>query len=62
MYIYMHTHARACAHVWNNDHDYQRTLIDANHYYETSSCENKKKSTKSKAGKYKVVSLFKTWR
>jgi hypothetical protein len=22
--------------IWGNDYDYKQTLIDANHYYETS--------------------------
>jgi predicted esterase YcpF (UPF0227 family) len=28
---------------WDNDYDYQRTLIDTNHYYETSPSKTKTK-------------------
>jgi hypothetical protein len=28
--------------MWDNDYNYQWTLIDANHYYETSPFEAKK--------------------
>jgi hypothetical protein len=28
--------------MWDNEYDYQRTLTDANHYYETSPHEAKK--------------------
>jgi hypothetical protein len=28
--------------IWDNDYDYQRTLIEVNHYYETSPYEAKK--------------------
>jgi hypothetical protein len=27
--------------MWDNDYDYQQTLIDAYHYYDTSSYEAK---------------------
>jgi hypothetical protein len=48
--------------IWDNDYDYQQTLIDANDYFETSPREAKK-STKSKAGKIKVSEscIFSTW-
>jgi hypothetical protein len=42
--------------MWGNDYDYERTLIDANHYYKTSSYEAKKNQQGPKLGKYKVVS------
>jgi hypothetical protein len=41
--------------MWNNDCDYKRTLIDANHYHETSFYEAKKNQQDSKQGKFKVV-------
>jgi hypothetical protein len=28
--------------IWDNDYDYQRTLFDTNHYYETSLYKAKK--------------------
>jgi hypothetical protein len=42
--------------MWDDDYDYKWTLIDANHYYETSSYEAKKNQEDPKQGKYKVVS------
>jgi hypothetical protein len=42
--------------MWDNDYDFQRTLIDANHYYETSSYEAKKSQQNPKRRKYKSVS------
>jgi hypothetical protein len=42
--------------MWDNDYNYQRTLIDANHYYETSFYEAKKSQQNPMHGKYKPVS------
>jgi hypothetical protein len=39
----------------DNHYDYQRTLIDANHYYETSPYKAKKNIQNPKREKYKVV-------
>jgi hypothetical protein len=40
----------------DNDYDYQWILVDANHYYETSSYEAQKSQQNPKQGKYKVLS------
>ena len=32
--------------IWDNDYDYQCTLVDVNHYYETSPYEAKKSISK----------------
>jgi hypothetical protein len=40
--------------MWNNDYNYQQTLIGANRYYETSPYKAKKKSTKFKARKVQI--------
>jgi hypothetical protein len=42
--------------MWDNDYDFQWTLIDANHYYKTSFYEAKRNQQNPKHGKYKVVS------
>jgi hypothetical protein len=38
--------------MWGNDCDYERTLLDANHYHETSCYEAKKNQQDPKQGKY----------
>jgi hypothetical protein len=38
--------------MWGNDCDYERTLLDANHYHETSWYEAKKNQQDPKQGKY----------
>jgi hypothetical protein len=50
--------------TWDNDYDYQWTLIEVNHYYETSPYETEKKSTKSEAGKIQINEswIFSIWR
>jgi hypothetical protein len=42
--------------MWGNGYDYQRTLVDVNHYYETSPYEAKKNQQDPKRGRYKSVS------
>jgi hypothetical protein len=42
--------------MWDNDYDYQRTLIEGNHYYETSPYEAKKYQQDLKREKYKSMS------
>ena len=42
--------------MWTNDLDYQRTLVEANHYYETSPYVAKKNQKNPKRGTYKSVS------
>jgi hypothetical protein len=48
--------------TWINDYDYQRKLIEANHYYETSPYKSEK--NQQQAGKIQVSELwiFNTWR
>jgi hypothetical protein len=41
--------------MWGDDYDYQRTLVDVNHYYETSPYEAKKNQQDPKRGRYKSV-------
>jgi len=42
--------------IWTNEFDYQRTLVQTNHYYETSPYAAKKNQKNPKRGKYKSVS------
>ena len=39
--------------MWNDDFDYQQTLIEVNHYYEISSYKAKKNQQDHKQGRYK---------
>jgi hypothetical protein len=50
IYIYIYIY------IWDNDFDYQRTLVVANHYYETSSYKAKKSQQNSMRENYKLVS------
>jgi hypothetical protein len=42
--------------MWNNDYDYQWTLINANHYYKISPYKTKNNQHNPKQEKYKSVS------
>jgi hypothetical protein len=42
--------------IWGDDYDYQCTLVDVNHYYETSPYEAKKNQQDPKRGRYKSAS------
>ena len=41
--------------MWDDDFDYQRTLVEVNHYYETFSSEVKKNQQDPKQGRYKSM-------
>ena len=41
--------------MWDNDFDYQWTLVDIYHYYETYPYELEKNQQDSKWGRYKLV-------
>jgi len=42
--------------IWTNEFDYQQTLVEANHYYETSTYAAKKNQNNPKQGEYKSLS------
>ena len=42
--------------MWGDDYDYQCTLVDVNHYYETNPYEAKKNQQDPKRGRYKSIS------
>jgi hypothetical protein len=42
--------------MWDIDYNYQWTVIDANHYYETFPYEAKKNQQNPKRGKFKSMS------
>ena len=42
--------------MWNNDLNYQKTLIEANHHFKTSPCEGKENQKDPKYNKYKYDS------